>query len=98
MVVISPFNGPITDMAISEWLSGCEDTFENWEDENTGKKLSDHQKIHAAGNSISKAAPTRALSVWWTTNRTTLEKKKWNDFLDSVKEKALGSGWRLRAL
>ena len=98
MVVISPFNGPITDIAIAEWLSGCEDMFEDWEDENTPKKLSDKQKAHAAGNSISKAAPTDRLSSWWTTNRTDLEKKKWNDFRDSIKEQALGSGWRLRAL
>ena len=71
----------------------------NWEDENTDEKLSDKQKVHAAGNSITKVAPTDKLSSWWTTNRTNLEKKKnWDDFRDSVKEKALGSGWRLRAL
>lgn len=98
MVVIKDFNGPITDMAISEWLSGCEDKFEDWEDENSPKKLSEKQKVHAAGNSISHTTPTDKLASWWTTNRTDLEKKKWNDFRDSVKEKALGSGWRVRAL
>lgn len=98
MVVIKDFNGPITDMAISEWLSGCEDKFEDWEDENSPKKLLDKQKVHAAGNSISRTTPTDKLASWWTTNRTDLEKKKWNDFRDFVKEKALGSGWRVRAL
>lgn len=98
MVTISTFNGPITEMAISGWLSDCESTFETWEDHNPGKSLSDRQKVHAAGNSISKATPTDKLSSWWITNRKNLEMRKWDDFRDSVKEKALGSGWRLRAL
>jgi len=98
MVTVTAFNGPITDLTIAEWLSSCEDAFENWEDENTGKTLPDKQKVHAAGNSISNTSVTAKLHSWWIENRKTLETKKWDDFRDLIKEKALGSGWRLRAL
>ena len=98
MVSLSPFNGPITDMDISKWLSTCESKFDTWEDQNPGKEFPDKRKIHAAGNSISETTPTDKLSSWWIMNRKNLEKMKWDDFRDSVKDKALGSGWRLRAL
>lgn len=97
MVTVDPFNGPIQDLPIAEWLSGCEDAFENYEEDNN-KTMTDKRKIHVAGNSISKASPTNKLHSWWIENRKKLEAKKWDEFRDAVKEKALGSGWRIRAL
>jgi len=75
MGTISLFNGPIQDLPISEWLSGCEDAFESYEEDNE-KTMTDKQKIHAAGNSISKASPTDKLYSWWIENRKKLEAKK----------------------
>lgn len=98
MATVDNFSGPLTDLAIAEWLSRCEDAFDSWEDDNTPKKLTDKQKIHAAGKAIVKNTTTDKLLSWWTMNRKKLETATWDGFRDSVKEKALGSGWRIRSL
>ncbi|KAL4786806.1 hypothetical protein BJX76DRAFT_354807 [Aspergillus varians] len=98
MVTVEQFSGPITNLAIAEWLSRAEDIFESYEDDNDGKTLTNKQKIHAAGTSITKNATTDKLHSWWTMNRRKLESSTWDGFRDAVKDKALGSGWRLRSL
>jgi hypothetical protein len=98
MVSISAFNGPLDDHHIAEWLSDCEDTFENYLSEDSARRLTDKQKIYAAGHSLSRSAPTDKLASWYTENRKRLEDQDWDSFRDAVKDKVLGSGWRLRAL
>jgi len=97
MITVPPFNGPLKDLEICQWLSSAEDAFENTFDE-TNKEVPDKQKIHATGSSISKSPPTDKLYAWWTAERSKIEMLDWDGFQDAVKDKALGSGWRIRAL
>ncbi|KAL4874809.1 hypothetical protein BJY04DRAFT_174169 [Aspergillus karnatakaensis] len=98
MVTVDKFAGPITAFAITEWISNCESAFETWEDDNSGKSLTDKQKIHAVGGSIVKNAATDDLHTWWLTNHNNLETRTWVFFQDSLKERALGRDWVLRSL
>jgi hypothetical protein len=66
--------------------------------EDSARRLTDKQKIYAAGHSLSRSAPTDKLASWYTENRKRLEDQDWDSFRDAVKDKVLGSGWRLRAL
>ncbi|KAL4865217.1 hypothetical protein BDV12DRAFT_200339 [Aspergillus spectabilis] len=73
MVTVEKFEGPITSLALAEWLSRCEDSFESWDDDNEGNSLTNKQKIHAAGTSNVKTTTTDQLHSWWTMNRTKLD-------------------------
>jgi len=94
-----PFTGPLTAAKISDWLSRCEEKFDEYDEANSGQHLTNKQKIQRAVDSLSKTdAAAKSLSTWYTQNRKTLETKDWDTFRDLLKEHALGKGWRLKIL
>jgi hypothetical protein len=96
---MEPFTGPLTAEKISEWLSRCEESFEEYEEANAPRKLSNKEKIHRAVASISTTqTASKSLSTWYTQNRRTIEAKDWDTFRDMLKEHALGKGWRMKVL
>ncbi|KAL4860593.1 hypothetical protein BDV12DRAFT_204877 [Aspergillus spectabilis] len=94
MVVLDTFNGPLEPLQIARWLDASEDIFK---DEASGP-LEDKDKIHTAGKAISASGNTESLHNWFTQNRSELEEMSWTEFKDALKDQALGTGWRLRAL
>lgn len=100
MVKLEKFHGPLTAIALTEWLNDCDMNFEEWEDDN-GKELTDKQKVSAAGHSFSNTAtsPSRDLALWWEKNHAAIHKTAtWDKFVDMVMERALRPRWEIRAL
>jgi hypothetical protein len=94
MVVLDPFSGPLEPLQIARWLDTSEDTFKD----EASAPLEDKEKIHATGRAISASGRTESLRNWFTENRSELEEMSWNEFKDALKDQALGTGWRIRAL
>ncbi|CEN59358.1 hypothetical protein ASPCAL01809 [Aspergillus calidoustus] len=89
MVNLEPLNGTLDPLKIARWLNTCEGIFEDEEDKD---------KIRAAGRAISTSGDTESLRNWFTENRSELEELSWEEFKEALKDQALGSGWRIRAL
>ena len=96
---IESFTGPLTAVAISDWLSRCEEDFDAYDETNPTQKLTNKQKVQRAVSSISTVnVESKSLSTWYTQNRRTLETKPWDTFRDQVKDHTLGKGWRIKVL
>jgi hypothetical protein len=92
--VLTTFSGPLTPVAINEWLLGCEKKFLAWESQNS-KSLTEVVKVQLGGNHISADSATDDLKDWWNEADPIAT---WAEFKDLLKLQALGPDWRARAL
>ncbi|KAL4919451.1 hypothetical protein BDW62DRAFT_178955 [Aspergillus aurantiobrunneus] len=93
MEPVPTFSGPCQPLDITEWLRSCDGLFEESE-----PPLTDKQKIHKTGRAIAKSTETAELYEWWVKNEPDLEKGRWEQFQDDLKDQALGTKWRTDAL
>jgi hypothetical protein len=93
MEQVPRFSGPCKPLDVTEWLSSCDQLFEESE-----SPLTDKSKIHSTGRAIVKSANTADLHQWWVENEPDLEQGSWEHFQDELKDQALGTKWRTEAL
>ena len=92
---LTTFDGPLTAVAINEWLNKCEMRFKVYNEDNPGRKLSQIQLVDRAGLKIKDEGVTHDLSDWFA---NTGDFKSWNDFKARLKDQALGAHWLAHAV
>lgn len=92
---LQPFSGPLTAIAINEWLNKCENKFQLYDNDHPAAKLSEQQKVDHAGDKIADNEVTHDLYDWFSGAK---DIKAWNIFKDQLKEEALSADWRARVL
>ncbi|KAK6539180.1 hypothetical protein TWF694_009424 [Orbilia ellipsospora] len=89
---ISAFN-------LTQWLDDCEDKLSDWEKSQTPvQTLSEKDKIRAIAKGILDKGYTKNLYIWYNSNPGALNNLKLGQFLDRLKEAALGRKWGLNLL
>jgi hypothetical protein len=89
---IPTFSGPVTAIAINEWLLTYFKRFELFK-QDTGKSDTDQKVlIDHAGDKLDFNGDTHDLADWWR-NTESGSIKSWDDFKEELMTQALGSNW-----
>lgn len=106
---VADFLGPITPIELTTWLKECESVYDQEHEKRKERDLnyslhysekkkfwSDVTKIKAAGSALLEPS----LAKWWKAERFDFieDGATWDDFVDALKGKALGSSWKAHAL
>ncbi|KAK6527648.1 hypothetical protein TWF694_004630 [Orbilia ellipsospora] len=88
----------ITAITLTRWLSDCQQDLADWEADEAPKTLTENRKIRIIGKAIPDTDATRDLYNWYDRNSDVLTAGTLPEFLDQLKQEALGKNWGLNLL
>ncbi|KAL4876145.1 hypothetical protein BJY04DRAFT_200463 [Aspergillus karnatakaensis] len=91
------FNGPITAVALNEWLQRCVLALTTYMDDfETSAAKRDAYMISHTGTKISKDPPTHDLADWFVDDGSDMQ--SWDAFREALMVQALGPDWLIQAV